>query len=352
MSSMFEDEDYYYELDGLFSSIKKAVSRVTDVKKKVASTLTNAAKKKASTAISLAKKKAATVKKIQDSKKAVLTGKQGIKSAVSTGFKSIKTDMGKGYSAIKEDVRSTQREGEAAVLSEKQFDKLQDFKASDEFKTAQKIVGTAVATYFGGPIAGKLIGGAFSAAGATGIGSAIAAKGAALGAGSLTGAIGKKLVTTGVSELAKKTLTKKLQERASDQQKAFAVKADAAMKAELERDLKRIVQLSSDPKIQGKMEELRRQGYGIQQIEEAWANSTYFQDLVRAEVPKTVYPLIYDELRAQGLPKEFSQDQAANMAQQMTDESATEIAQQAGGVDLKQILTIGLPIAAALFLGA
>lgn len=323
------------DLAGMFSSLKKAAKKKTKFIKKAVKHKTGVAKKK----LSLTKSTAKTLKKVQDSKLKTLRGKKSAGASFKEGMRDIKAQK-----------LAIEKEIHRATMPKAVANRVDKVKASPAFQKTKKAVGMAVATYFAGPLVGKAVGGAFSAAGASGIGQAIAAKGAAMGAGSLTASIGKQLAQTGVSEVAKGEMQRRLKKRATAQQKKLAEQAYGIWKNESDNDTRNMLKLSNDPEFQAKIKQMRLEGKSYPEIEAAWANSNTFQNLVGTEVPKTAYPMLYEELRAAGVPDEYARTEAQLMADEMTGEAAGEIA-DASKMDMKKLLMIGLPVLTMLTIG-
>lgn len=105
------------------------------------------------------------------------------------------------------------------ILGNKNIEKLK--KIERKLEPVKKAAKIAVATYFAGPFAGKIAGGALSKVGLTTMGKSVAAYGAKMGAGSVVKAVGKNVLQTGVKTAAQKALQKKAAQKQADATKKY-----------------------------------------------------------------------------------------------------------------------------------
>lgn len=213
--------------------------------------------------------------------------------------------------------------------------KVDKFKASPEFQGVKKAVVTAIGTYVGGPMVGKALGGALTAAGATTAGSFIAAQGAALGAGSMAAAIGKGIASGGVQAVVKNRMDSQIEAKNAELQ--------AAYEEQYTRDIENVLLLAKDPDMQQRIITMLEAGMTPDQIRQEWVNSNMFATLAQTESTATGLPLAMDALMQQGIPPE----QAEAIGEKITSEIASKEISSLQGKNL----FIPLALAALTFLG-
>lgn len=301
----FDDLGYSdQQLDGLFSGLKKAIKKLNPV---------NVLKE--------------TVKGAKSVHRAHI-------NAVKNPKAEIKKRFAQGVKHIK-DVDKFRLEAEAKIdktlYGNKLGSKLIKLRHSKEARGAELVVGAAVASYFGGPLAGKAIMGL--------------TKGAITKSAAIKGA--QTFIKLGVPMVTKQLKEKKENELLTAQQQNEIANATNWVLSELAKDFVNIEALQNDKDFIAVVEGLLKRGASWAEIEAAWANSDTYQHLVRTEVPRTVQPMIYADMINAGIPKGVAQRESYIQSHEMTDNAASELATKKT-IESNPLL-IAIPLAFALF---
>lgn len=319
-----------HELDGLFSSLKKAAKKKASIFKGIAKKKKDIVKKAHKHKLRAAKHKLEshkrvlnTVKSVQDSKIRVIRGKQSAQSSINRSWRGIKKDklfIDKGI--------------HRAAFGKYGGAKVDKFKDSKGFKAVRNAVGVAVGTYFGAPLVGAALGS-----------SAVAGAGGS----SLTAAVGKSLASTAIEEGARKFATTKLEAQKKNHERQIFKNIRADILGALQVDQKYISQLQNDPDFKRALDKMIREGKSLEEIKSAWASSNAYQHLVREQVPKTFERPIYNAMVAEGVPQARARVEAPIIANELVDQAADNVQSK---VDKNTVFAVLVPIAATLLLGA
>jgi hypothetical protein len=263
---------------------------------------------------------------------AAATGKmQGAykKTGTTNPLKKIVT-AAKDVVKMSDKIHNTIHKGAQKILPKKVRKAIEKVEDDPRFKKIHDGVKIAVASYYLGPIAGKIFG---ATAGAV-VGKATAALGVKGSIGStLAASVSKGMITEG----AKTAIQQKLKVDA----KKLALKG-----AKENADL--ITEISRSPQYSAIVTKMRADGLTDNDMAEMWRTSDIFKTLATAGAINQTAPIYTDAYISAGIPQNVAEDLGVAMASEVATKEVANVSQS----NIGKIAVIAIPLLFAVFGGS